>query len=192
MTVRSLTGSASLRRVGIGLLLVLLFAGGAIVVALLEPSPATIEGRATAADGDSLRINGERIRLLDIDAPELTQECKDRGGRQYGCGRMAQQGLDAMVAQYVVTCRGEGRDRYGRVLARCAVPYGGDLGAMLVAEGFAVADGAYAAEQLIARSNRAGIWMGSFERPEAWRRAGNRDEDGSNFLGWVRSIVTGG
>ena len=35
----------------------------------------TIAGRATVIDGDTLEIEGELIRLLDIDAPERGQFC---------------------------------------------------------------------------------------------------------------------
>ena len=35
----------------------------------------TIAGRATVIDGDTLEIHGERIRILDVDAPESRQTC---------------------------------------------------------------------------------------------------------------------
>lgn len=48
------------------------------LVLLLASSTAnaeTIAGRASVIDGDTLEIHGERIRILDIDAPESRQSC---------------------------------------------------------------------------------------------------------------------
>ena len=49
---------------------------------------------AIVIDGDSMRADGEEIRLLGIDAPELRQTCRDQHGkgwpavakRAIGCG----------------------------------------------------------------------------------------------------------
>lgn len=41
--------------------------------------------RAVVVDGDTLTIDGERIRLWGIDAPGTQQQC-DLAGRQYRCG----------------------------------------------------------------------------------------------------------
>ena len=58
-------------------LLVLLFAAAAVVAALLEPLPPTLSGSVTVADGDTLRLGSEDIRLTGLDAPELDQTCID-------------------------------------------------------------------------------------------------------------------
>jgi endonuclease YncB( thermonuclease family) len=41
-----------------------------------------IVGRATVIDGDTLEIHGERIRILDIDAPESRQTCTASDGTE--------------------------------------------------------------------------------------------------------------
>lgn len=41
-------------------------------------SAETIAGRASVIDGDTLEIHAERIRILDIDAPESRQTCQDQ------------------------------------------------------------------------------------------------------------------
>ena len=44
-------------------------------------SAKSIEGRATVIDGDTIEIHGTRIRLNGIDAPESSQLCWTRPGR---------------------------------------------------------------------------------------------------------------
>lgn len=150
------------------LVFALVLAGAAIGV--IQPSDKSLEGRAHVVDGDTLRIGETRIRLKGIDAPEREQACR-RSGQAYPCGETARKGLIALVAGKEVRCRSSGRDRYGRVLARCAVE-GQDLGARMVEEGHAVSyNRDYDREEARARSRAAGLWSGTFERPQDWRRS---------------------
>ena len=61
--------------------------GGLWLAAWLDPLPPRFSGAAIAADGDSLRLGTDRIRLVGIDAPELTQVCWDASGAEWPCGR---------------------------------------------------------------------------------------------------------
>jgi endonuclease YncB( thermonuclease family) len=131
-------------------------------------------GAARVVDGDSLEIASMRVRLYGVDAPELAQLCAAADGREYPCGREARERLVAAIAGRAVSCRREGRDRFRRVLARC---HAGDdeLGALMVRQGWAVAyagaDGnGHRALERAAQRARTGMWAGSFERPDAWRR----------------------
>jgi len=64
----------------------------------------------TVTDGDSQRVNGERVRLAYIDAPERGQRCLDAYRRSYACAA-----LRAMIARDpAVTCEAKDRDRFGR------------------------------------------------------------------------------
>jgi endonuclease YncB( thermonuclease family) len=135
----------------------------------------TQKGRATVNDGDTLTLGHERIRLKGIDAPEYDQTCR-RGGADYACGRMARQALVGLIGGRAVSCAGWRRDRYGRLLGTCRA---GDveLNAALVAAGWAVAYGGYGAEENRAREAGAGLWAGSFDRPQAWRRGQGRSPE---------------
>lgn len=141
---------------------------GVALAVWLAPGDEEIVGRATAMDGDSLRVDGVEIRLEGIDAPELAQLC-EREGEPWRCGREARAVLAEALRGHAVTCRVAGRDRYRRRLARCEAA-GRDLASFLVSEGWAVAYGDYEREERRARRARAGLWSGRFERPTDWRK----------------------
>ena len=141
----------------------------ALLAALLQPEPEIISGRATATDGDSLRVGGERIRLVGVDAPEYDQICGDRDGANWRCGEAARLLLAGQVGRGDTQCLTAGRDRYGRILAHCRTAEG-DLGQILVSAGLAVAEGEYVLAELSARASGSGIWAGSFDLPLDWRQ----------------------
>lgn len=159
-------------RPGILLLATLFFAGA------LEAGAASI----SVADGDSFRMNGQRYRLQDIDAPELHQNCKDAAGREWRCGRRARDELRKILARGPVQCRTVSKDRFGRVVALCSVG-GRDVGEAMVREGWATAykgrgfSSRYVSAENEARAARRGMWAGSFETPRQWRQAHPRDDD---------------
>lgn len=47
-----------------------------------------IKGMPTITDGDTLKILNENIRLDGIDAPEIGQNCIDKNGNRYDCGKL--------------------------------------------------------------------------------------------------------
>lgn len=103
----------------------------------------TIAGAARAVDGDTLVINGERIRLYGIDAPESAQQCLDGGGKPYACGLVSKDALAKKIGSSPVTCRVKNTDVYGRSVSVCGLTnFVGsleDLNAWLVDNGYAVA-----------------------------------------------------
>lgn len=130
-------------------------------------------GPAAVVDGDTLHVGGERVRLFGVDAPELSQTC-GAGTSKVACGQLAAQWLRSHVQGRALRCTGVDTDRYGRVVARCAVD-GVDVGRSIVEAGWATAYRKYSldyvgAEQL-ARAARRGIWAIGFQPPEAYRRA---------------------
>lgn len=144
---------------------------------------APIIGNAFVADGDTLTISGTRIRLIDIDAPELDQTCLDAQGRDWPCGRQASAQLRSHIRGHDLTCQPSSRDRYGRTLATCSLPDGSNVNAWMVAQGWAVTSGyadVYTAQQAEARSARRGVWSGSFMPPRQWRQLHPRNDDNRN------------
>ena len=138
-----------------------------------------LTGVARAVDGDTLVIEGERLRLKGLDAPELHQECRKPalgGGEQaWPCGAAAKGALQRVLAHGLTTCVGRERDRYGRLLVTCRVR-GEDVNAALVRDGWAVSYGGYRAEEAEARDDGRGIWQGPFEPPAEWRKAHPRSD----------------
>jgi endonuclease YncB( thermonuclease family) len=68
-----------------------------------------------AVDGDTLRCNGERIRLLGIDAPEFS--CPRGRTCVAGDPRAAKAYLAALIEGRSLTIARVGKDRYDRTLA---------------------------------------------------------------------------
>ena len=126
-------------------------------------------GRVSIHDGDTLTLNGEKIRLLYIDAPELRQVCRlDR--RQYPCGERSRDALIALVGNRQVTCDAAKRDRYRRLLGDCRAG-GVDLNRAMIRDGWAVAyDKTLKADEAEARRRGAGRWAGTVANPTEWRR----------------------
>ncbi len=156
----------------------------AVAVGLLQPPAAALTGRAEAIDGDTLRIADIRVRLIGLDAVELDQSCNGRGGETWDCGRAAWAFVSDALERTTTTCRRDGRDRYGRTLARCTTD-GGDLGDAIVRAGWAVADLEYGLAMADARLNSRGIWAGRFDDPAVWRQ--NHGADGFDPWAWFMS-----
>ncbi|QYU67944.1 thermonuclease family protein [Leptolyngbya sp. 15MV] len=142
----------------------------------LRVGRAALTGHAVVTDGDTISLNGQRIRLEGVDAPEAAQRC-EREGVPWPCGADATFALQLFLQGRVLRCTDNGRDRYQRILARCWVGEQ-DLGAWLVREGWAVAyteySWRYLPEELAARWDGRGLWAGRFERPADWRRRNAR------------------
>lgn len=97
--------------------------GGVLVVTIGAAAPASaqiFEGVAEVIDGDTLRMDGERLRLLDIDACETGQVAVFEG-QTVDCGAWAAANVANRLAGKAIRCEETRRDRYRRPLVRCTV-----------------------------------------------------------------------
>lgn len=186
------------RRPGRSLLVILVLLAALMLFALLPEARFSLDagplvGTAErVADGDTLDIAGQRIRLTGIDAPEWDQTCTTADGSTWACGQAATDRLRQLVRGTQITCEPQGHDRYGRLLARCRVGTT-DLAETIVRDGLAIATDRYKPAENEARSARRGLWQGPFATPAEWREETGRTAaaDAGNpsrfdrFLAWV-------
>ena len=101
-----------------------------------EASAAMVAARVRVIDGDTFDIGATRIRIADIDTPEIHGRCADESAR----AARATARLRALLGAgpFELQPAGDGRDEdvYGRKV-RIVTRYGRSLGGQLVAEGLA-------------------------------------------------------
>ena len=123
-------------------------------------------------DGDTIHLNGKKIRFSGIDTPELKQTCKKNDKIIY-CGIIAKKLLIDKIADQKVNCIEEGKDQYKRTLAECFVN-DLSLSSYLVKKGYAFAYRKYSKKFIkdedYARINSLGMWSMNFEFPWDYRR----------------------
>jgi len=123
-------------------------------------------------DGDTIHLNGEKIRFSGIDTHELKQTCS-KNNEIIFCGIEAKKLLVDKIASNEINCISEGKDQYKRTLAECFVN-DLSLSSYLVKNGYAFAYRKYSkkfiADEDFARSNNLGIWSMKFEYPWDWRK----------------------
>ncbi|MDA7577364.1 thermonuclease family protein [Candidatus Pelagibacter sp.] len=123
-------------------------------------------------DGDTIKINGEKIRFSGIDTPELKQVCVKDGAKNL-CGIKAKEILADKIANNKVNCLSEGKDQYKRTLAECFVNEE-SLSSYLVRSGYAFAYRKYSKKFIpdedYARMKKIGMWSMEFEYPWDYRR----------------------
>ena len=123
-------------------------------------------------DGDTIKLNGEKIRFSGIDTPELKQTCT-KNNEVILCGIEAKKLLIKKIGKNEVQCAKEGKDQYKRTLAECFVK-DLSLSSFLVREGYAFAYRKYSKkfvnDEDYARKNNLGMWSMMFEYPWDWRK----------------------
>jgi len=148
------------------------------------PTGSAITNNIRIVDGDTIVLDGIKIRLKGIDAPESKQECISYSGAKkrtkIPCGEMATTELKAIIGKNKINCSNEGKDIYNRQLSYC---YAGDfnINEEMVRRGYAVAEVKYdkscKLDEKIAKSTKEGLWAGEFEDPEKWRRRNKRNKN---------------
>ena len=123
-------------------------------------------------DGDTIHLNGKKIRFSGIDTPELKQKCI-KNGIKNSCGITAKKLLTKIIGNNNVDCVSEGQDQYNRILAECFVNHQ-SLSSYLVKSGYAFAYRKYSNKFIVdedyARTNKLGMWSMQFEYPWDFRR----------------------
>ena len=124
-------------------------------------------------DGDTIILNGGKIRFSGIDTPELKQTCLD-GDRKVSCGMIAKKLLAEKIGNATPKCISKGKDAYKRTLAECFVN-GESLSKFLVRSGYAFAYRKYSTkfikDEEFAKANKLGMWTMTFQYPWDFRKA---------------------
>ena len=123
-------------------------------------------------DGDTIHLNGKKIRFTGIDTPELKQTCVKEGVIEQ-CGLTAKKILIGKIGHSKVKCISEGKDQYKRTLAECFVD-NVSLSSYLVRRGYAFAYRKYSKkfikDENYARAKKIGMWAMKFDYPWDYRR----------------------
>ena len=123
-------------------------------------------------DGDTIHLNGKKIRFTGIDTPELKQSCLKEGAKD-PCGVTAKKILINKIGNNNVECISEGKDQYKRILAECFVN-NESLSSYLVRSGYAFAYRKYSKKFIkdedYARIKKIGMWAMKFDYPWDYRR----------------------
>ena len=126
----------------------------------------------TVVDGDTIHLNGEKIRFTGIDTPELKQTCINQGIID-PCGVTAKEILIDKISDNEVECVSEGKDQYKRTLAECFVN-NESLSSYLVRSGYAFAYRKYSkkfiSDEEYAKTNKIGMWSMKFDYPWDYRK----------------------
>ena len=124
-------------------------------------------------DGDTIVLNGEKIRFSGIDTPELKQTCMNDDEKVF-CGKSAKILLVKKIGNQTPECISEGKDAYKRTLAECFIN-GESLSVFLVRSGYAFAYRKYSdkfiKDEEFAKKNKLGMWTMTFQYPWDFRKS---------------------
>jgi endonuclease YncB( thermonuclease family) len=147
----------------------------ALLLVLSPPALAAVE----IVDGDTLRIDGERVRLWGMDAPERKQAC-EIAGQSVPIGQRATDTLRQILSSGPLRCDAKDRDRYGRTVSEC---WAGEVNVSdaMVRLGWAWALPRYSKDRFLPAQEEAeragrGVWAGhaSCEAPARFRQERRR------------------
>ena len=137
------------------------------------------KGKAIVIDGDTIKINGERIRFGGIDAPETNYRGKKQicylDEVEIVCGKISTEKLIEKIGVSDVSCeREKNKDKNNRTIAECFVN-NESLSKFMVRNGYAFdfvkySKKKYALDERYAKDNKLGLWTMKFEYPWEWRK----------------------
>ena len=143
--------------------------------------PKIIYGKAQVVDGDTIKIDKNKIRLYGIDAPEKKQQCQKPWlsisfltlNKNYQCGKISSNKLKVKINNKLIMCKSTNKDRYNRFIAECYKDKI-NINKWMVSNGYAVAYKKYSkkfvTQENIAKKEKLGLWGGTFEMPWEWRK----------------------
>ena len=152
-----------------------LLIASSVFLSVCAAAHAELAGAAVIISGDTIEVQGRRVRLSGVTAPGIDQLCVNPRA-QWRCGMVAKLKLDQRIGSSPVICREQGTDRHGRILGRCRIDdgQGMELNRWLVTAGWALSSGdygqAYKEAEDQAVSSGAGLWRDGFEPSDDWRR----------------------
>ena len=138
-----------------------------------------IDGKAIVVDGDTLKINGKKIRFGGIDAPESyyrgkKQTCIEDNEKVF-CGKISKEKLTEKIGNNSINCKIEkNKDKYKRLVGECFLK-DESLSIFMVRNGYAFdwpyySKGKFANDEEYAKMNKLGIWNMKFEYPWIWKK----------------------
>jgi endonuclease YncB( thermonuclease family) len=156
----------------------------AVETGAISKDPSIITGRATAIQGDVLRIDGRLIKLSGIEPPGPAQHCPTRTGKSWNCGACAKARHDGTADRRLRALR---RGQNSTVLASCTVR-DIDLAGELVSNGVCSRRGLSRELRLIEAVAAAGlgVWRDANAhgwRAEVWEEAKRAAPDGCPIKG---------
>ena len=123
-------------------------------------------------DGDTIHIGKIKYRFHGIDAPEMSQICK-QNNKKIKCGVLSKSKLVEKINNQKVNCKKITTDRYKRIVAECFVN-NESLSSFLVKNGYAFAYKRYSKQfvedENFAKKNKLGLWAMEFQYPWDYRR----------------------
>ena len=140
-----------------------------------------ISGIAKVTDGDTIRIEGKKIRFYGIDAPEKKQQCKKPWltisfisfSKDYPCGQISTDKLKKKINNKSLICKWTNKDRYKRYIAECFKDKT-NINAWMVRNGYAVAYRKYSrkfvSQEIFAKKEKLCLWSGTFMMPWDYRK----------------------
>lgn len=134
-----------------------------------------ISGKAFVVDGDTIKIGGKKIRLLNIDSAESKQKCFNKNNREYLCGKAATDFLINLIGGKIVSCEYHNLDIYNRILGTCFLNKT-NINLEMIRSGHAIiysyknSSESYIETEDYAKAKNLGLWQGHFEIPKDFRK----------------------
>ncbi len=140
-----------------------------------------ISGIAKVTDGDTIQIEGKKIRFFGIDAPEKKQQCRKPWltisfislNKDYPCGQISTDKLKKKINNKLLICKWINKDRYKRYIAECFKDKT-NVNSWMVRNGYAVAYRKYSkkfvSQEIFAKKEKLGLWSGTFMMPWDYRK----------------------